>query len=334
MGLGDFFRLSAFLARLARQPEELRGDPRVVEEPGRQTDAGTGYDWYRPARGKPRTALIAVHGVTCNGGHDPRLIHFARCLARSRVACAVPTLEGLATRRWDPSDLDALQSVVSAAAADAACPVGLIGFSYGGSYCLVVAARSAVAERVAFVVTIGAYSSLERVFDWYIEHQHERPETEAEWDDAIYLRLVLSAQHGRDLGLPAALVEGAEDLLGRYCVGASAGEKRRFFDERLAGLTLEELGARRRDEAALRALSPAGRLHGLRCLVSLIHDERDSIVPPSEAAALHAELAALPDGERHIALVTSLLSHVDLASALRVSEVRRLYRALGPLLGL
>jgi acetyl esterase/lipase len=337
LALGDFFRLTALLARVAREPSP-GPDPRIEELPDQQTGAGVRYDLYRPRycfRGEARTAMIAAHGVTCRGRRDPRLVHFARCLARSGVIAAVPTLSGLAAHRWDVADLDALEQVVAAVAdatAPSGVPLGLIGFSYGGSYALVVAARQRVASRIGFTLTVGAYHSLDRVFDWYVETQHLEPTTEEEWDDAIYLQLILASQHRDRLGLSAERCGELESLLERYCFEAPAGEKRRFYDTHLRGRGLIDLGSAHRDRAVLEALSPAGKLASLRCQVSLIHDERDSIVPSSEAEALMRELES-HGGQGHALLVTSLLSHVNLKDAFRLGEVRRLYRALEPVLG-
>jgi pimeloyl-ACP methyl ester carboxylesterase len=332
VGLVDFARLTALMSRLSRPWQEDAPDARVVEDLDLVAGPGV-FDLYHPARGAPRAVIVAVHGVTTLLGRDPRLIHFARSLARSGVACAVPSLDGLAAARWDAQDLDRLEAVSLEAIARTGRPgVGLIGFSYGGSYALVTAAREALAEQARFVIAIGAYHDLARLFAWYVETRHEDPQTEAQWDDRIYLHMVLARAHPELLTEAARQLPLLEDLLGRYCSGSSPEEKRRTFEQELRSLDLVAKCMNAHDPAVVAALSPAGNLGGLRCPVSQIHDPMDAIVPREQAEALHLELERLPGGERHGLLVTRLLTHVSLDSVLRLGELRRLFVSMAPII--
>jgi pimeloyl-ACP methyl ester carboxylesterase len=332
MGLVDLARLTALMSRLSKPWQEDGPDARVVEE--LDLSAGPGvFDLYRPARGVPRAVIVAVHGVTTQLARDPRLIHFARSLARSGVACAVPSLDGLAAARWDVVDLDCLEAVSLEAIARTGRPgVGLIGFSYGASYALVTAAREALAEQARFVIAIGAYHDLARLFSWYVETRHEEPQTEAQWDDQFYLHMVLARSHPELLPEAERQLPMVEDLLGRYCSGSSPEEKRRLFEQELRELDLVAKCMNAHDPEVVAALSPAGNLDGLRCPVSQIHDPADAIVPQEQAEALHAHLSSLPDGDRHGLLVTTLLTHVTLDSVLKLGELRRLFAAMAPII--
>jgi pimeloyl-ACP methyl ester carboxylesterase len=333
--LVELGRIMGLLSRISRG---RRADEAPDEE--RRTPGGVLYDLYLPERER-RGAVVAVHGVTLRGGRDQRLVHFARSLARSQIACAVPTLPALGSCRLAASDLDAVEEVTLALAEESgerpglrrsAPPLpGLVGFSYGGSYCLIAAARASLAARVRFVLSFGAYWSLEEVVAGYAEEQRQEPAGATAWDDRIYLHLVLAEQLGDELLLPGELREQVRDLLRRYCSEASPEEKRRFHDEKLRTLELAP-ALQRFDRATLRALSPAGQLGGLRCPASLIHDAHDSVVPRAQAEKLHAELQRSGEPERSRLLVTPLLSHVDLGSLLRVGQVGHLLAALAPLI--
>lgn len=59
------------------------------------TPQGVPYDFYLP-RTEYSSRVIVLHGVTLNADEDPRLRHFAGCLASVGVTCVVPALRGLA----------------------------------------------------------------------------------------------------------------------------------------------------------------------------------------------------------------------------------------------
>jgi hypothetical protein len=318
----DLARLVALISRIARPASAAASDPRVVEQLDLRT-ADIDYDRYDP-HGEPRAIVVVLHGVVLAGRRDPRLVHFGRSLARSGVTCLVPTLPGLARCRWEVRDLDAIASVVNTV--DAGRRVGLIGFCYAASYALVAAARPALAPRISFVLGFGPYHSLPTAFDTYVAAKDHTPSGDKEWDNWIYLHLVMAHQH-----LPEGEVRAAAcELLDRYCLRSSSEEKRAFFDRHLRHAGLLDATDRARDEATLEALSPAGKLGPLQATVSLLHDPRDTIVPAFHSERIFAELQALPGAERHRLLVTTLLSHAELSNLLRPGELLRFCSALEP----
>lgn len=333
MGISDFVRLTSLLSRLSRPPSR-GGPPAGVEE---QYDlsapsGGCRYDLYLP-QGAVRAAVVAVHGVTPHGRQESRLVHFARCLAQTGAACAVPTLEGMTACQLNPHDVHGLGQVALAVAHRTGHKSSIIGFSFGGSYALVAAARPAVAEQVRFVLAMGAYASMVELQDRFAELPAQLPDDPQALDDRIYLHLVFALRHKQALGLEPGTVEQLERLFPRFCHDASPLEKRQVFDQLLEPLDLLARCDPLRDREAEAALSPAGNLSGLRAAVSLVHDRNDSMLPASQAEALYAELRRQPDPGRHHLLITSLLSHVELTSVLKLGEVRRLFGVLGPIFG-
>ncbi|HOX45473.1 MAG TPA: hypothetical protein PK668_17885 [Myxococcota bacterium] len=330
MGLVDMARLLGLLRRLARAPEGGGPDPRVEEQRARRTSAGMPYDLLLP-RHQPEAVLIALHGATLNGKDDARLQHFARQLAVSGAACAVPNLPGMSRLEWLPSDLEALAGLIGELHAETGHRVGLVGFSFAAAYALVVATRPEVAERVRFVLSIGAYHSFPELYQHFLRTRHDPAEDEAAEDDLIYRDAIGAWRQRAALGLDPARLAELEALLRRFCHQASPEEKRAFRERWLLPRDPVALDVAAQDRAALEALSPAGKLAGLRCPVSLIHDPHDHIIPVSHARALEAELGALPDGGRHRVLVTGLLKHVTLSGAFNLGEAARLLAALQPL---
>jgi pimeloyl-ACP methyl ester carboxylesterase len=332
-------RLAALLLRIAQGPREGRRQPAVAERRGLAIPgARSTCDLYEPRGRAPDRAVVAVHGVTAKGGRDPRLMHFARCLARAGVSCLVPTLAGLSDCRFDERDVDDLCSLAVDAARRSGRAAGLVGFSYGASYCLVAAGRQGAAGAVGYVVSFGAYHSLADLLEGYRRDARRPPASARERDDRRYLRLVLA--HGlRELSAaPGPDPESARSLLRRFCHEATEEEKR-SFDEgaALSGIDVEAVLARALAERGptVAALSPAesGALARIRCPVSLVHDAVDGVVPPAHSRRIHAALLrhAAPGGaRRHTVLVTGLLSHVTLADAARPRDLLRLLAALAP----
>ncbi len=332
VGIRDFARLTGLLARTSRVPERPRPHRRVEEEHGLTTASGVVYDWFEP-RGESEATVIPLHGATLNGKDDVRLQHFARSLCISGATCAVPSLPALSDMRWEPGDIDALTEVIDQAAGRSGQPVGLIGFSFAASYALLAAARERVAERVRFVIGIGAYHRFPDVYQHFMASREQDPAEgdQAAWDDRIYLHLTIAHRQADHLDLPPDLRASVDDLLHRFCNRSDTAEKRTFFERHLRGLDLVPVDTARQDAADLEALSPAGKLSGLRCRVGLVHDPADGIVPAAHADRLAAELAGLPGGDRHRVLVSPLMRHVNLTGALNLKQVLKLYDVLAPL---
>lgn len=332
MRLSDAAALTSLLARLSRPPP-TRPDPRVREDLARRTSDGVEFDLYQPL-GRPRAGAIALHGVTVRSRHDPRLVHFARSLAATGVSCAVPTLEHLSKCKWSVDDIAAIESVHRDVSAAGVAKPGIIGFSYGASYGLVAAARPTIARDVSFVLCFGACHSFADLLAGYVASDDAEPADEAAWDDKIYLHAVL-AKSLQGLGVLEPEVEReAGELLSRYCHEATAAEKRRFYEEKLRGRELPRRCAPHWDKRVLDALSPKGQLASIQCPVSLLHDSRDTVVPPEHARRIHQELVTASSvSDRHRLLITPLLSHVTLADAIRWTDVTKLFRALAPVVG-
>lgn len=289
--------------------------------------SGTQCDIYRHAR-KNRSTWILVHGLTINGGKDPRLIRFAYALARSGVRCVVPTLPGLSTCRLEKGDPEKLAAIIRAESKGNRETVGLVGFSYGGSYGLLAAAQKETAPHLRHVICFGAYHDLSPLLDFYAEQQTRTPQNDAQWDEMIYCRL--AALYGsRDRSpLPPGMPEEMGSLLERYCGEAKLDEKKEFHNRYLRdfGLNGEEL--RMADAETAAALSPAGVLEHILCPVTLIHDRNDTLVPPEHSQQIHSHLQRLPNPKRHRLVITTLLSHVPPGKMFRPRDVIALANSL------
>ena len=120
-------------------------------------------DLYLPGR-RPAPGLVLVLGALREGRRYPLLEKAARAIARRGFAVLVPELGRLRSLVLGE---DAVEDLVASARAlrgqdgvlDA--PVGLIGFSLGGSLALLAAADPRLSGGVACVAAMGAYFRLE-----------------------------------------------------------------------------------------------------------------------------------------------------------------------------
>jgi pimeloyl-ACP methyl ester carboxylesterase len=323
MMIRDLFRLAQLLMRLLR-----RASPRIGAGPYHGTGPqGICFDCYQPRAGV-RNTIIALHGCTLNGKDDPRLQHLGRCLAASGSRCVIPTLPGLSRFQWEPSDIDALVDFMLQLPGGENS-IGLMGFSYGGSYALLAAARPRVAARIKFVFSFGAYYALDDLSRDQSAFARSMPQRADDQDSWIYVQLVLAWRHAARIGLPDDIYARLTDLLKRYCHASTPAEKHAFYQRHLSHVRLGDLERAPLDDMRRQQLSPAGRLGGLECQVKLFHDAGDPLVPAAHARSIARELAGA--GKDHRLLITDLLDHVNPTRVFNLVQWYRLAAHLQPL---
>lgn len=302
-----------------------------VDRSRKSTSPGVVFDLYRHKRRNIGTWVL-IHGITANGSDDPRMVRFAHSLACSGVTCVVPNLEGLASCKWEPGDLDALVDVIVTVSKSYREPVGLIGFSYGGSYCLLAAARQDTAPHVHRVISIGAYHSMKTLLEEYIETEKHEPRNKGEWDMRIFRRLAFLRGYGFDKSIPFEVQQKIQSLLHRYCIDASLKEKKEFYHRFLRELDMTEIVRRKANPEIIRELSPEGGLSGLTCPVTLIHQHDDPVIPHTHAEGIYSELQNIPYPGPFRLVTTRLLCHVSLANIFYIRDAIRISLALAPIL--
>ena len=65
----------------------------------------------------------------------------------------------------EPTDIDSITALLKALVKEHKSPIGLIGFSFGGTYALLAAAFPETAGAIRFVLAVGAYYSLADVVE-------------------------------------------------------------------------------------------------------------------------------------------------------------------------
>jgi len=130
----------------------------VLEE--RFDFGGVSARLYTP-RGGAKHGVVLVHGVHHLGIEEPRLERFARALAGAGVVVMTPAVKELSDYKVAPHSLDTIGAAVNALRLRLGTEkVGLMGMSFGGGLSLLTASDPRFADRISFVVAVGAHDDL------------------------------------------------------------------------------------------------------------------------------------------------------------------------------
>jgi dienelactone hydrolase len=260
-------------------------------------------DLYLPPHG-PSPGIVLVLGAVREGRRYPLLETVARTVAGCGFAVLVPELGRL--RQLVLAE-DALDDLIKAANAlrrqdgVSDSPVGLFGFSLGGSLALLAAADDRLRDRVACVASMGGYFRL------------------ADMLAAATVGVTEPGKASTTLAAPSAFAVAAS--LVDQLPDPDRDRLMRLLDadrdrpiEALADVNLESVGRqaravlavlRNRDPAAVASLvqgldgmaagmarlSPAGVIRQIAAPVWMVHDQRDRYVPAEQFRLMRQSVA-------------------------------------------
>lgn len=268
-------------------------------------------------------AVLLLHGVHARGIDEPRLMAFARALARGGLDVLTPELPELLAYRLNADTATRIQQLAAAHATGRYAAVGVIGISFAGGLALLSAAAQAGPAPIGYVVTVGAHADLLRLCRYYAGQGVRGPNGEPPdvaphpYGARVMIREHLSrfvapsdlprAQRALDLYLndrhseareyARGLSEGGQQMMS-VLLGSGASPQLSQWIERAAEAAREQLTA----------ASPHGRLGGLAVPVYLLHGEGDPIIPSLETRYLAREV---PRKWLREAIVTPLLRHAE-----------------------
>jgi hypothetical protein len=303
-------------------------------------------DLYRPAEGAD-AALVLVPGVTPTGKDDPRLVAFAKTLARARFLVLVPEIEAMRVYKVGPDNArdiaDAVKYLAGRMPAAEGAAVGLIAISYAVGPALLAALEPDTGALVRFVGAVGGYYDIEAVVTFFTTGRY-RAAPDAPWDHRepnAYGKWVFVGGNVERLSDPAdratlsAIAErklddldaDIDDLAGRLGSEGRAVHALVVNDdpERVPTLIAGLPEAMRADMAALDL--KRRDLSQLAPRLILVHGRDDAIIPHTESEAL---AAAAPEGQATLFLANSL-AHVRLGPTSILDSVT-LWRAVYHLL--
>jgi dienelactone hydrolase len=289
---------------------------------------------YHPAQGTWRPILV-LSGVRPEGIDEPRLIDFARSLARIGFGAITPDLPGLFDFEIGPDSTDLIEDVTAWALAQgdlgANDRVGLIGISFSGGLAIAAAGRESIRDRVAFVMTVGSHGDLLRTLDTLAGGILSDSAAIQAHPDGLAIVLASVAPRVVPADQVPAVRAWARTFLTATHLPLDDPQRPATFAEadRLVAALPEPSAtfaaqARDADFTALRpyllphvrelggdpALSPE-RSPAPRAPVYLLHGTDDPVIPAEESERLAAYLRPRT---RVRLLVTPVLSHADLGA--------------------
>lgn len=282
-----------------------------VSDVTRRELEGPCADLYLPPR-LPAPGLVLVLGALREGRRYEVLERAARAIAGCGFAVLVPELGRLRTLVLGSDALDDLVAATRAlprrdGVVDA--PVGLIGFSLGGSLALLAAGDPRLAGRVACVAAMGAYFRLADMLAAATAGSLAGPSAYAV---AASLAATLPAddravlQHAIDTS-PDSPAE-ALSRIPPASIGPQAGIVVAAFRGRNPTAVLQDLAG---IAAVMDALSPERSIGRVDVPTWLLHDERDRYVPATQLDAMRAAVA----GRRNFrSFKLRLLEHTEPAA--------------------
>lgn len=329
-----FVEAGMLLADIAsdRRPDDPEGQPSAVvrrkvafQQEGRQRRA----DLYLPAE-EVRAGLVLLPGVAELGGDDPRLVAFARAMARARFAVLVPELAGLRQLRVSGGDVtevrDAFAWLVQQPELAPSGRAGLAAFSYAAGPAILAALDAKIRDQVGFVFAVGPYYDLRRVMAYFTTGRYRfddltgfpPPDAYGKWAfvegnidrlDDVYDRRLLATLAQRLRHAPDAVTDDLVERLhpeGRALWAFVTNRDPQRVPALLAALP----DTIRRELAALDLARHD--LRKLRAPLILVHGYEDAMIPYPESIAL---ARAVPEGLARLYLVHGLL-HVDVEPGL------------------
>lgn len=132
-------------------------------------------DIFQP--GEPAlAALVLLPGTTTDGKNDPRLVSFAKTIARTRFNVLIPDLKNLKALKITPGDADeiaaAFQYLVNDSNLAPNGRAGIAAVSYAVGPTMLAALKPSIRDKVRFILSIGGYYDLNRVITYITTGQY------------------------------------------------------------------------------------------------------------------------------------------------------------------
>ena len=282
-------------------------------------------DLYRVPDSKRRAAILLTHGIIEAGKDDPRLIRFARSLARSGFVVLVPELRGMKSFRIRFEDIDDIVASFRFLAAKKEIvdegKMGLMGFSYGAGPTFMAAAHPSIRHQVKFLVSFGGYydpiNVIRFITTGHYEYRNEKgflkPEPYGKF--VFFMNNVDYVQNQRDRELLREIFKQEETkngddllpLIGRLTPsGRYLHELLTNDDPHRVNELVKKIDPQVQDYLKRLALEPL--LPKIEAYLLIGHGSTDPLIPYTESLRL---ADAARDQSRVHLVILRLFTHVD-----------------------
>ena len=321
---------------------------------------------YEPAGSHTRAALL-TSGLHASGIDEPRLVRLARQVAASHLAVITPDIPELSRFEIAPAITDAIEDAGEWLAGEPTLATdhkaALMGISFSGGLSIIAAGRPSLANKIAYVFSLGGHDDLPRVLRYLCTGHEPSPIPDVQLGTARNSEIILPPHdYGvavillalADRVVPASqaarLREGVRQYLWASALDGGvdkAAAPQAFEDVRKYARSLPEPSATlmryvlARDVVHLGArllpLIGSAAPDGLSVSKSpkpavpvfLLHGLEDNVIPAVESEYLASDLR----GHAPVRLLLSgLISHADADQPIHVSDVVQLAGFWGDLL--
>ena len=300
---------------------------------------------YSPRDVTNAPGIVLLHGVHWLGIDEPRLVSFARALSASGVTVFTPPVKELADFRLSPASITTIGLAAQALRHQTGRgPVGVIGFSFAGGLALLAAADPRYANDIGFVAAIGAHHDLSRVARFFFTDQIQTVDGKTILMPAHEYGAGVLAYTKAEAFFPSE-ADNARAAIRDWLMEKSP-EELRSSEAKLSPVARSRIEALRsrqfgdsvtdflrivaESKGAMDAVSPRGRLAGLRARVYLLHGTEDNVIPVSEADWLAAEV---PHGLLREKVLSPAIIHVNPSAKISAKEELDLVNYISDILG-
>lgn len=299
---------------------------------------------YVPAKHRDAPGMVVFHGVHHLGMNEPRLMAFARATAACGIRVLTPELPDIADYRVSERSIDVIGASTVWFAHETQHPVSVLGLSFSGGLSLVAAARDAYRPSMKFVFAVGSQGSMGRVAEYFRTNEELRPDGTRQLLAAHeYGPLVLEYEHVEEF-VPKQDAAAIREVLRAHLYEDHDAEKAAMDrlnpvqkNEAIGLMNASSEGTRALLKASeekyveeMNNLSPERNLKTLTVPVYLLHGEADNIIPAAETLWMASELRKT---YLRAALVSPVLSHLDMAHSPGMWEEWRLIHFMAQVLG-
>jgi pimeloyl-ACP methyl ester carboxylesterase len=295
-----------------------RRDALVLPEEHR-TAKGYKYHVYYP-RGRPIRTVLLIYGMTLAGENDPRLLKLGRACTNAGLRVVVPHLPGLMQYRVRREDVNRLADIINTLTFNKNEKLGLLGFSTGGSYSLLIASRPRMQDKIGPIVLFSPIYDIAHISKHLHTAPDPAPRTPKEWDQFYWTQCVIAFRNMGRLGFSAKERAALYDLLTNY-EDDSPKMKEAFYHKHIAPRQMLQRTDLYFEGHLMDSLSARGKLDKVTSPVFILHDARDRVVPPEQSIQMFNELTRRGAGFKQELLVTPWLSHVILQNTGNVTEL-------------
>ncbi len=309
-----------FIRSLQAEPIS-RIEPQVCATP-----EGHSYEVYEP-KGRPWKTVVPVYGMGLLGERDPRLYKFIQACLEAGTRVAVPNLPGIKSYELRNSDLETFITTVDHIHSQFGGEITLVAFSAGASISMSAASTPGLAGKIKSALLFSPLYDIREVWNT-LHHQDVAGADHKTLDNALWTQYVIAYRNRDRLGFSENEKTTIETTLRQFDFGVSDEQKLAFYEQVIAPKDIPHRNDLLMEDDAFDVLSPRGKLPNVHARVAILHDQTDTVVPPSHGRHFMDELLRRPNGQQ-LLLVTPLLAHVTVQAGANLMDVYKLIEILG-----